>query len=97
MNKKGPNVGLYIPSLIMSAILNYWSATNRIITAKDHAFVHLNIGHIDENDIYTDQFCTFSLSDFLKDQCFSWLGLKFQKKNVDLYVVNLSFTRSLMY
>ncbi|KAI3949237.1 hypothetical protein MKW92_037774 [Papaver armeniacum] len=57
MNKKGQNVGLYIP---------------RIITAKNHDFVQLNIGHIDENGIYTGHFCTFALSDFLRAQL--WKG-----------------------
>ncbi|KAI3879338.1 hypothetical protein MKW92_041651, partial [Papaver armeniacum] len=37
------------------------SAANRIITAKDHASVQLNIGHSDDSGIYTGQFCTFSL------------------------------------
>ncbi|KAI3970892.1 hypothetical protein MKX01_024539, partial [Papaver californicum] len=44
------------------------SATNRIITAKDHASVQLNIGHIDESCIYTGQFSPFSLSGFVCSQ-----------------------------
>jgi hypothetical protein len=28
------------------------SATNRIITAKDHASVQINIGHLDANGMY---------------------------------------------
>ncbi|KAI3919507.1 hypothetical protein MKW92_033019 [Papaver armeniacum] len=44
MNKKGQNMDPYIPRKC--------SATNRIITAKHHASVQLNIGHIDERHIY---------------------------------------------
>lgn len=51
--------------------LLFWlfsSATNRLITAKDHASVQINIGHVDENGIYTGQFTTFALSGFIRAQ-----------------------------
>ncbi|KAI3979924.1 hypothetical protein MKX01_042578 [Papaver californicum] len=60
MNEEGQNMDLYIPRKC--------SATNRIITAKDHASVQLNIGHIDESGIYTGQFSTFALSGFVRAQ-----------------------------
>ncbi|KAG1338701.1 hypothetical protein COCNU_04G010070 [Cocos nucifera] len=44
------------------------SATNRLITAKDHASVQINIGHLDENGVYTGQFTTFALSGFIRAQ-----------------------------
>ncbi|KAI3895366.1 hypothetical protein MKW92_044572, partial [Papaver armeniacum] len=44
------------------------SATNRIITAKDHASVQLNIGHIDDSGIYTGHFSIFTLSGFVRAQ-----------------------------
>ncbi|KAL5574186.1 hypothetical protein UlMin_023783 [Ulmus minor] len=38
----------------INLFLIYWhSATNRLITSKDHASVQINIGHLDENGIYT--------------------------------------------
>ena len=57
-NEEGQNIDLYIPRKC--------SATNRLITSKDHASVQLNIGHVDENGIYTGQFTTFSLSGFVR-------------------------------
>ncbi|CAM6097400.1 unnamed protein product [Calypogeia fissa] len=51
-NEEGENVDLYIPRKC--------SSTNALITAKDHASVQLNIGHLDENGIYTGAFTTFA-------------------------------------
>jgi len=36
------------------------SATNRIIAAKDHASVQLNVGHTDANGVYTGAYSTFA-------------------------------------
>ncbi|URD80207.1 40S ribosomal protein S4 [Musa troglodytarum] len=44
------------------------SATNRLITAKDHASVQINVGHLDESGVYTGQFSTFALSGFIRAQ-----------------------------
>ncbi|EXC11812.1 40S ribosomal protein S21-2 [Morus notabilis] len=44
------------------------SATNRLITSKDHASVQINAGHLDENGIYTGQFSTFALCGFVRAQ-----------------------------
>lgn len=44
------------------------SATNMLITAKDHASVQINIGHLDENGLYTGQFSTFALCGFIRAQ-----------------------------
>jgi Ribosomal protein S21e len=54
----------------LTAIITFHcsSATNRLITAKDHASVQLNIGHLDENGIYTGQFTTFALSGSIRSQ-----------------------------
>uniref|UniRef100_A0A8R7PB07 Uncharacterized protein n=1 Tax=Triticum urartu TaxID=4572 RepID=A0A8R7PB07_TRIUA len=46
------------------------SATNRIITAKDHASVQINIGHVDANGLYNGSFTTFALSGFVRAQVF---------------------------
>ncbi|KAG6515181.1 hypothetical protein ZIOFF_025566 [Zingiber officinale] len=44
------------------------SAINRLITAKDHASVQINIGHLDDNGVYTGQYATFALSGFIRAQ-----------------------------
>ncbi|KAJ6359734.1 hypothetical protein OIU77_003858 [Salix suchowensis] len=52
-NDEGQNMDLYIPRKC--------SATNRLITSKDHASVQINIGHLDASGHYTGQFTTFAL------------------------------------
>lgn len=59
-NEEGQMVDLYVPRKC--------SATNRIITAKDHASVQINIGHVDENGLYDGRFTTFALSGFIRAQ-----------------------------
>ncbi|CAN6312800.1 unnamed protein product, partial [Urochloa humidicola] len=59
-NEEGKTVDLYVPRKC--------SATNRIITAKDHASVQINIGHLDENGLYDGHFTTFALSGFVRAQ-----------------------------
>ncbi|CAN6287184.1 unnamed protein product, partial [Urochloa humidicola] len=59
-NEEGKMVDLYVPRKC--------SATNRIITAKDHASVQINIGHLDENGLYDGRFTTFALSGFVRAQ-----------------------------
>lgn len=54
----GDNVDLYIPRKC--------SWTNRLITAKDHASVQINIGHLDEQGIYNGQTTTFAVSGFVR-------------------------------
>lgn len=51
-------------------ILRIWfsSATNRLITAKDHASVQINIGHLDESGVYNGHFTTFALCGFTRAQ-----------------------------
>lgn len=44
------------------------SATNRLITSKDHASVQINVGHLDESGRYTGQFSTFALCGFVRAQ-----------------------------
>jgi len=49
-NEKGEIVDLYVPRKC--------SDTNRVISAKDHASVQLNVGHTDANGVYTGQYTT---------------------------------------
>nr|7QIX_L Chain L, 40S ribosomal protein S21 [Solanum lycopersicum]7QIZ_BA Chain BA, 40S ribosomal protein S21 [Solanum lycopersicum] len=59
-NDEGQNMDLYIPRKC--------SATNRLITSKDHASVQLNVGHLDESGVYTGQFTTYALCGFIRAQ-----------------------------
>ncbi|KAJ6384534.1 hypothetical protein OIU78_027776 [Salix suchowensis] len=59
-NDEGQNMDLYIPRKC--------SATNRLITSKDHASVQINIGHVDASGHYTGQFTTFALCGFVRAQ-----------------------------
>jgi energy-coupling factor transporter transmembrane protein EcfT len=57
------------------ALNKYWlcecsSATNRLITSKDHASVQINVGHLDENGVYNGHFSTFALCGFVRAQVF---------------------------
>ncbi|XP_035814688.1 40S ribosomal protein S21-like isoform X1 [Zea mays] len=77
-NEEGKTVDLYVPRKC--------SATNRIITAKDHASVQINIGHLDANGLYDGHFTTFALSGFVRAQgdADSSLDRLWQKKKVDI-------------
>lgn len=44
------------------------SATNRLITSKDHASVQINIGHLGPDGVYTNQFTSFALCGFIRAQ-----------------------------
>lgn len=37
------------------------SATNRLIHAKDHGAVQINVGHLDANGTYTGEYTTFAI------------------------------------
>jgi len=56
--RAGENVDLYIPRKC--------SWTNRLITAKDHASIQVNIGHLDDTGVYTGQYTTVALSGFVR-------------------------------
>mmetsp|Transcript_26246 Transcript_26246/g.63252 ORF Transcript_26246/g.63252 Transcript_26246/m.63252 type:complete len:110 (-) Transcript_26246:186-515(-) len=57
-DSKGNNVELYYPRKC--------SATNRLIGAKDHASVQINIGHVDEFGAYTGEYTTFALCGYIR-------------------------------
>lgn len=42
------------------------SSTNRLITAKDHASVQINIGRVDENGVMTGEFDTIAICGFVR-------------------------------
>lgn len=44
------------------------SWTNKLITAKDHGAVQLNIGHLDESGVYSGSFSTFALCGQLRSK-----------------------------
>lgn len=77
-NEEGQNMDLYIPRKC--------SATNRLITSKDHASVQINVGHLDESGTYTGQFTTFALCGFVRAQgdADSALDRLWQKKKAEV-------------
>ncbi|XP_072975963.1 small ribosomal subunit protein eS21 [Typha angustifolia] len=77
-NEEGQMMDLYIPRKC--------SATNRIITAKDHASVQINVGHLDESGVYSGQFTTFALCGFIRAQgdADSALDRLWQKKKAEV-------------
>ena len=58
INAEGENVDLYIPRKC--------SWTNRLIEAKDHASVQINIGHLDQSGVYNGKYTTVALSGFVR-------------------------------
>lgn len=57
-NDEGRIVDLYLPRKC--------SATNRLIPAKEHGAVQLNVAQIDENGTYSGEFHTFALAGFIR-------------------------------
>jgi len=57
-NEEGQKVDLYFPRKC--------SATNRLITAKDHSAVQVNVGHVNSNGVFTGDFTPFVLCGFLR-------------------------------
>ncbi|RHN46877.1 putative ribosomal protein S21e [Medicago truncatula] len=77
-NEEGQITELYIPRKC--------SATNRLITAKDHASVQINVGHLDESGVYNGQFSTFALCGFTRAQGDADSGIDrlWQKKKAEI-------------
>ena len=42
------------------------NATNRLITAKDHASVQINVGEVDEKGHFTNNFKRYELCGFIR-------------------------------
>ncbi|CAG8495390.1 5615_t:CDS:2 [Ambispora leptoticha] len=59
-NDQGVMVDLYVPRKC--------SATNRLITSKDHASVQINVGNVDAQGRYTGTFSTYALCGFIRGQ-----------------------------
>ena len=58
-NEEGENIELYIPRKC--------SWTNRLIEAKDHAAVQINVGHLDQSGVYNGQYTTLALSGYVRN------------------------------
>ncbi|XP_041000087.1 40S ribosomal protein S21-2-like [Juglans microcarpa x Juglans regia] len=76
-NEGGVITELYTPKKCL--------ATNRLITSNDHAFVQIDVGHLDENDMYNGHCSTFALCGFVCAQgdADSVLDHIWQKKKVE--------------
>lgn len=60
---------LWLSRFVSSACLSVVagsSATNRLVTAKDHAAVQLNVGKVDNNGRLTGEVETFALCGFIR-------------------------------
>jgi len=44
------------------------SWTNKLITAKDHRSVQINVGHLDEIGLFTGSFSTFAMCGQVRDR-----------------------------
>jgi hypothetical protein len=61
---------------LFAGFLSAW--TNKLITAKDHASVQLNIGHLNEEGIYNGQFTTFAMAGKVRSQVSNMMVLWFR-------------------
>ncbi|CAO0794258.1 ribosomal protein S21e, partial [Mucor lusitanicus] len=59
-NSEGQVIDLYIPRKC--------SATNRLITAKDHASVQINVADVDAEGRATNSFATYAFCGFLRKE-----------------------------
>lgn len=52
-----------IPNTYKQTLNFFCSAwTNKLITAKDHASIQINVGHLNEEGVYDGTFTTFALT-----------------------------------
>ena len=59
-NDEGQNVDLYVPRKC--------TATSRLLAAKEHKSVQMNIGQVDAEGKYTGEFFTFNLAGFIRQK-----------------------------
>ncbi|SAM03683.1 hypothetical protein [Absidia glauca] len=59
-NSEGRLVDIYIPRKC--------SATNRLITAKDHASIQLNVADVNEEGRSTNSYSTYALCGFVRKE-----------------------------
>ncbi|KAI8474433.1 MAG: ribosomal protein S21 component of cytosolic 80S ribosome and 40S small subunit [Monoraphidium minutum] len=76
-NDEGEVVDLYIPRKCA------W--TNKLITAKDHASVQINIGNVDANGLFSNTFTTYAFSGAVRQrgESDSALDVLWRKKQAD--------------
>ena len=61
------------------------AATNKMLSASDHAAVTINIGHVDHNGIYTGTFTTVAFAGYLR-----------QKGEIDVAMNRIASEKGLM-
>lgn len=44
------------------------SATNRLITSKDHSAIQINLAHVDQQGVYNGESTAFTICGFLRSQ-----------------------------
>eukprot|EP00798_Chlamydomonas_sp_ICE-L_P002213 gene2213-33772_t len=78
INDEGQTVDLYIPRKCA------WS--NKLISAKDHASVQLNIGHLNDEGVYNGAFTTFALTGRVRGmgEADSAIDIMWKKKQAEI-------------
>ena len=51
---------------LLTLVLFHSSWTNRLIKAKDHASVQINVGEVNDAGLYTGEFSTFALCGYIR-------------------------------
>ncbi len=63
-------------------VCSAWS--NKLITAKDHASVQINIGHLDGNGVYSGAFTTYALAGKVRGMVSAWSSVDRQHWEVQV-------------
>jgi len=80
-NENGENVDLYIPRKC--------SYTTRLISAKDHGSVQINVGNVDpESGLYTTESTTFALAGYIRNKSEGDMALTYLVEKNDLKIAS---------
>ena len=78
-NENGENVDLYIPRKC--------SWTNRILEAKDHGSVQINVGNVDPvTGLFTGESTAFALSGYIRDKSEGDMALTVLSQKADAQI-----------
>jgi small subunit ribosomal protein S21e len=75
-NDKGQNVDLYIPRKC--------SYTSRLISAKDHGSIQVNVSNIDANGVATGEVVKYALAGYIRNRSEGDMALTALSKENDL-------------
>mmetsp|Transcript_23899 Transcript_23899/g.36810 ORF Transcript_23899/g.36810 Transcript_23899/m.36810 type:complete len:99 (+) Transcript_23899:98-394(+) len=79
-NEAGENVDLYVPRKC--------SWTNRLVVAKDHASVQINVANVDPvTGVYTGEYTPFCLNGYIRNKSEGDMALTDLVKKMDYKVI----------